>query len=335
MLQSKKSELKEDSQELVIKTDLSKEAFQTVFRYLFSKENSLIELFPNSIIVNIKDLEDLNRQINQKLAQYDVLGITFDAVASYENKKSEQYSSWDKFFNDDWSTPNVLDQLLLNWRFMIKFPKIDKPTSYVVSVRLASALKPQHLIQAIFSKDPEDIDKIEMELVPMCCRVDFVDPMLSQELMNIVSDWNKGRPSPEYVFPIIKKIKKHSELIGFILRYSIPILSIVACIIYYWNKTHNLDLSLPATTSLIVSSILWLVTTSTVLFITAGIGYLISVYIRRQLYSFGRFTIFNLTKGDNKRQADLEAKSKNSFWKFLISGCFAILWNIVAAIVCI
>ncbi len=269
-----KVEASTTKQPQVFAAELPKEVVKTVFRYLFSKENSLIELYPNPIIVRIKDIEELSNKIRQKVSQYDVHGASFDALATFENMKSEQYGSWDRFLNDEWSSPDVLDQLLLNWRFMIKFPNSERPASYVISVRLSSSLKPQHVIQAIFSKDPEDVDKIELELVPMSCRVDFVDPLLSQELMNIVSDWNKGRPSPEYIFPIMKKFKRHSAKIAAFVRYSVPALSVAACGTYYWTKTSNLELSVPASTAIVVNSVLWVAGTGAILFVTASLGYL-------------------------------------------------------------
>lgn len=241
-----------EGKDLAIATEIPQDAIRKIFRIIFSGDNCLFELFPRSIIVGIEDLRLLNKQLEEKLSRHDTTSLSFSAVASYENGKSQEYGTWMRFTQDDWSSPDVLNSLSLTWRFMVTIPGAMKPSLHCVNVRIAAALNPQHLIQALFSKDPEDIDRIELKMVSMSTRIDFVDHILSQELLDLISKWNIGLRIPEHVFPFMKWVKQKADHICGFVRRSLRVLTAAACFSYFVNFSRHIAKSAALTFGVII-----------------------------------------------------------------------------------
>lgn len=328
-----KTIIPQDEEGEVVATDVSTETFRSVFRLLFAGEDALFELYSGSITIGTRDLDELNSKILEKLRHFEIRGLAFSALASYENGRAQEYSSWQKFSSENWSTPDVLDSLSLTWNFSIKFPKSPKLAPHCINVRISSSIKPQHLMQAIFSKQPEDIDKIDLRLVPMSCRVNFVDHILSEELLDLVSKWHKGLRSPEFVFPFMKKIKRHSDQIQELIRNSIPALSAIACFGYYFRYARRLESNSAVTAEMLTDTVLWLALSCAIIFISLLISKTVAGYVDKQLHRFGAFTVFQITNGDKKKQTRLQARSQNSYLKFIASSIFALLWNIISGVI--
>ena len=200
-------------------------------------------------------------------------------------------------------------------------------------MRISASLSPQHLIQAIFSKDPEEAERIELKMVTMSTRIDFVDHIISQELLDLVSKWNKGLRTPEYVFPFMKWVKYKTDAICRIVRKSVPTLTVAVCFSYFINYSQHLDKEAPLTGTIFTASVLWVMTSIILIYLSAIIGRWLASYIKKQLNRFGRFTSLELTKGDKNKQTEFLAKSRNSFWKFASSSLVALTWNVVGGIV--
>jgi hypothetical protein len=54
--------------------------------------------------------------------------------------------------------------------------------------------------------------------------------------------------------------------------------------------------------------------------------------VEKSLSRFGRFHVFDITKGDRNKQTTLMATNSRSFLNFITGGGVAILWNIVSTV---
>ena len=130
--ESKKTTSTQDNNDTTV-AEISVDAMRGVFRLLFAGDNSLSELYAGTVVVNPKDISELNDKIIDKLRHYETHGLAFSAVASYENSRSQEYGSWERFCDDDWTSPDVLDSLSIWWKFLIRFPDSHKPVLIVLT----------------------------------------------------------------------------------------------------------------------------------------------------------------------------------------------------------
>jgi hypothetical protein len=92
-------------------------------------------------------------------------------------------------------------------------------------------------MQAMFSKDPDEFEPLEIGPGTTTCRVDFVDHLLSSELLAIVSTWHRSCRKPEAVVPFIKTVKKRSTQITKLIRASVIMFAGIAVAAYFYKRS--------------------------------------------------------------------------------------------------
>jgi hypothetical protein len=78
---------------------------------------------------------------------------------------------------------------------------------------MSADLNPLHIIQMMVSKDPDENSVSDINMAPIVCRVDFISPLLSQELVNIVDSWHKALTKPPEVAKTVRYLKRNPRLI--------------------------------------------------------------------------------------------------------------------------
>jgi hypothetical protein len=170
-------------------------------------------------------------------------------------------------------------------------------------------------------------------MVTMTTRIDFVDHILSQELLDLVSKWNKGLPTPEYVFPLINWAKDKKDIICNIVRKSLPALTTAMCFSFFISYSQHLDKKAALTTAILTDTVLWGMVSVIIIFLSLVAGRSLSSYINKQLSRIGRFASLELTRGDKNRQVKLLARSKNSLLKFAGTSFATLIFDVVAAVI--
>jgi hypothetical protein len=207
-----------------------------------------------------------------------------------------------------------------------------RPHIHNVNILISSSIKPMNVMQAMFSKNFEDLERLEITAMPMTCRIDFQDHVVSQEVLSLVSDWNKALNTPQHVFPFMQWAKAKHHRFTPIIRYSIPVFASIAAYAYYVHLSAPWENNAPLATVLLTSTVRWLAGTVALLFLSCQLGKYLANMTERSLGRFGRFHALEITKGDVNRQTELLAKNTRSFWNFIGSGAIAVLWNLVSAV---
>ena len=99
------------------------------------------------------------------------------------------------------------------------------------------------------------------------------------------------------------------------------------------NLTSPYSPASPACTGLVQTTVYWLLATALIIFLSIKFSADLAGYIQKQLARYGKSTVFAITNGDHIRQNELIAKSTRTFYKFIGTSVFAIIWNIVGGII--
>jgi|GEM_PF-2591925 len=315
-----------------ITVSTKKEALQQLFRVLVGQPNHAIELFNEPILVGLEDLATLHSQILNKLKHYDVSADEFSATVVLHDTRYEEFGNWDSLAGKDWRIPEQTTSITLKWRFLVQFRGETKPSSHGVTVRLANQPRPFEVMQAMFSKDPDELERFEIEPAPMTCRVDFVDHLLSQELLSIVSNWHGCCRKPEPVMPLIEKIQRHAIELGNTIQTSVLVFAVLVSGAYFYRWSAPFATPTPMPGVVFRSMVLLLAGIGLFLYFARGVGRWLAGRVQHYLGRFGRFHIFELTSGDSNRHTTLNAKSRNAFIKFVAAAAAALLWNVVGGL---
>jgi len=318
-----------------VATHVSNDDWKHVFRIITARQNQLVEIFPNPVYINIRDIGELNELLRRKASAYELLNNSFTCIVSYVKLRTQQIVSWEQFSKETWATSEIIESLTLRWEFIIKFPGEAKPCPFMVTVRCATTPRPQDMIQFLFSKDEEEIDLMQLKTATMSCKVDFSEPMISQELLDIVAGWNRARRSPESSLPGLKWCCHRSHHIANIIRKITPIITFGALLAYYSNYANKFDSSQPATHGFMAYSLIWLSLALISFYVSGYMAKKVGDKIEKSLNGMLRFHVFEITHGDKQRLTKMAAETSKSFWKFIGSGLLSLLWNIIATYLCI
>jgi hypothetical protein len=313
---------------------LPKDSLREVLRMISAKRNCLTEIFPEPVFIGLTDLSDLNRFFGDKFKNTPPVNVGFNAIVAFENYRSRDFKDWQSFQSENWAIPEVVESLVIRWDFWFQFEENAKPCQFQVTLRCGGELNPAAYMQYVFSKNDEDIDKIETLSSPMSCKVEFSDPSIGQELLDLIARWHKGRKKVEVVVPGVNFVKKNRKTIFRSISFSIPTFTFGAALsIVYYSVSRNglaapidnqaLSVGLVATCCCIAS---WRMAT---VFCEWFCEWLDS-----NVRSVMKMHTIALTNGDRIKQDQLFGGSKRSFIKFISGGVGALLWDVGTAYIC-
>lgn len=203
--------------ELVI-TQIPRESLKSLFYLVAGKPDSLYKVFSGLLLIAPTDLSELNYSVCAKLAHFEMVGVVTTITITHMNGLIKEFGSWAEFEATNWSGPEVTEAVTLRWDFLAKLPSYNMPQRHTATVRIGSDPSPLHMLQAIFSQDPEDVSKLDMLFAPVICRVDFINSLLAQEFINIVENWHNGRRNPTKLSSRYFRLLRHRKIIKDMIR---------------------------------------------------------------------------------------------------------------------
>ncbi|MCP3047341.1 hypothetical protein K6X13_09550 [Xanthomonas euvesicatoria pv. allii] len=118
--------------------NISMQAFQQAYKELTGKSESLSKNYKVSFKVDFNDLEQLNSTIEQLLEQYHVKERSCSISVYHIDDSKESYSSFDRFRIYETGALSPVENIVLEYRFLVILPLVNKPQVYKVSIDLMS-----------------------------------------------------------------------------------------------------------------------------------------------------------------------------------------------------
>lgn len=191
--------------------------YQAIYYAMNAKPDSKSKLFDRDVVITMEDLRNLNRRITEKFkAHYEDAGFRINVSISFKNRETIEFDSWTVFENYNLNTEKSINSILIVWEYNAKLPGFQWPQRHTLTVRLADELRPEEMLNLVVSGKLEEVDKLDQEICPIVARVDFINSMLGDELINIVGSWQKGLMAPSIdeniCFKFLKNIAELSHI---------------------------------------------------------------------------------------------------------------------------
>ena len=292
---------------------------RSILQLLNTKIDSTTQLFPKDVIVSAEDIYDLNYRISEKIKLHKGYSMTTIVTIKYTNKKAMQFTTWDEFQSYSWEEVASIRYINIQWEFYITEEPYRIPQKHSVTVRISSGMKVEEMLQLIMTGKLEELESLEKDFVPIVCRIDFVNAMLVDDIINIVDKWNKGLKIPEVCHSFMYKVKAYKKYIANIIKYG---LKLVSWIIVYLS-VHNIFNIIKAETVQELAMVDMQKISQFILVIIFGygamnwIGTKLSVIIFNELSNYGKTFTFDITKGDKQKQQQLSVIGKKSIARFI------------------
>lgn len=311
--------------------------YKAVYQAMTAKHDCKSRIFSRKVKVKLEDIIDLNEHVTDKLRNYQDAGFSICATASFVGHKTIEFSSWQEFINHRWTESDAINSVTIIWEFNAVLPQYGVPQKHVLVVKIADGLKPEEMLNVVFAGKLENIEEIEKQMYPVVARVDFINYVLGDELLNIVEEWNRGleaQDGEDYIFP--KFCVENRRKFAYAFNYVTNIVTLVCCIkiIVYFLKSYGVT----TISELTISNICQVIWASGIL----ALGYIfinkISQWLANIFYRvLGEETmthVFCLNKGDKniQKRIDKEIHKSKIFVFGSIFGTFIL--NLACSIIC-
>lgn len=295
---------------------------------------STTQLYHEPVIVGSRSLVELAQKVQDKLLRTRVTNekTSFSAVISFESESQTRISDVDRLATFDWNTSERTRQITLSWDFHCQIDGVHESEQYTLSVRVSETMNPAQLVQAMFSRNPDEADRIEIDMACVVCFVRYHDAYLARELLQVVSDWHRALRKPAPVFDIARKAVEHRRYIDYFLRVSFELIIPLGGIGLFWHWAQaRVDESI--TVDLLATFGVWFF--SFVLFLGLARQLAKSMYraIDRRLLGLLRTPILELTNGDQNRMTEAMAKKQNHLMKLAAKLAGALIFDAFSAYV--
>ena len=204
------------------------------------------------------------------------------------------------------------------------------PQTHTLRVRIGNNLKPSEMIQVVFQGGEEyDLEEAQAQ---MSCKIDFINSQICNELKTIVSEWYDALPKNIENQNLVRLITRNGDKI----RYFV-ILSFISGAIVFLNYLFPLIIS---TEKKIIPSgnenrYFFMFTISVAifyLFYQSGILFADRI-MRKQIRKLKRNPMFEFTKGDKNRFAEVQKENKKLIGNLLFSVLIGLLVNALSALI--
>ncbi|TXI14337.1 MAG: hypothetical protein E6Q68_00535 [Polynucleobacter sp.] len=300
---------------------------------LVGKPDSIQRVFSRSVQIDQNSLFELNLRVHEKLKTHNLEAIVVSATVIFDDKTTIEFGGWAEFESYRWSTHKATKEIRLKWQFLLSVQGYEIPQQHSLVVKLSADAKPLELLQAVLSKNPDEIDGVMYNFAPTVCRADFVNHTMGQELISLVEEWNKSLSTPDIESSIIKKLYRYKHTLSHAINYLTPALSTIAFIAVFRSNYITSDHSLPISMNDGVNLITWLLFGIVVIYLLDKSARWLAGIVHNSIAEYGKYSIFNLTSGDLSRAKKLDNSNKAKRNHFLLSVVFSLALNIISGII--
>lgn len=310
---------------------LTKEQLKSFFYLAAGKLDSNIKIFKKQIIINAEDLVELNNLIQEKLKNHDIAASVASINVSFDKNKMTQFGVWQEFVDSNWKIPEVIENITMMWDFLVTLPHFTQPQRHTLTVKITADTNFATILPALLSGSITEVDTMELKHSPVVCQVDFINHLLSDELINIVERWVEGRKIISVDTKIKKWIQKNRRIFADLINYSIPLFITMASLSILHNYSKSIDNTL--NTGVMLNFMYWQLLSIVGILGSAKMSNRLAHYTFRAISEYGDFLIFNITNGDKNKQSEINNKNKKEFRKFLFGTVGGLTIDIIASVI--
>jgi hypothetical protein len=306
---------------------ISLEDFKSFYYLINAKPDRETKFYHESKIVSIESIIELNDLIQEKLKLSQIVTNQVTAVVSLNNNRTCDFGTWAQFLAEKWNTSAITKTVTVIWDFSIQLPNYKFPQRHTVKLRIGSRLKPKDMFELVMNHEEEE--EIFEAIAHSICSIDFINPVISNEIFLIIENWHEALPKNFYDAKwqdiLSKNSKKTEQLIIFLVILG-------GSTILFWLSKIYLD-------------IIWTDKFDKVFLSRIFAGLLISGLILFLFYESGKLwanrsikyidrlrpaAIFKFTKGDGNANDENKKKNNQILKSIGMKMIITIMFNILA-----
>lgn len=314
-----------------IPAELNIDTLKSVYYWLNAKPDTHIKIFPRPKIVSKSDIVDLNTRIQTKLQNHHLHTNITSITVSLEKGEVKSFNAWEVFLNHYWEIPEKIQSVSIVWDITVQLPNYKLPQKHTLKVRIGSSLRPNELFHIMTNGDDETELKENLSFV--VCKVDFINVVLSGELISIVEVWYNSllntHPKPKFQM----FVENNRSSVARIGHYLTTFIGFGFLYIMFKFHLRNFDV-VGLNKELYLDAVFWVMALFATYFVFNVIGATFGQAIFEKVSRYEDSHPFAITKGDRNEQIEIDRKnskvSSNLVWQFVIRLSVAIISMLIS-----
>mgnify|MGYP007098661058 CR=1 FL=1 len=311
--------------------------FQSLYYALNARPDTITKLFFNKVILEMSDILTLEDMIKEKLAlhyQEGQFGKTSVTVTTNKHKVYE-FDDIELFRVHNWNSSESIEGIVLTWDFYIVISGYENPQRHKLTVKLSSGLRPEEVINLIFSGKLEDVQSIEAQQATIVAQMDFIDNLLGQEFLNIVENWVNLLQAHSEKNKFILLLKRFRKYVAYYMNYLLFFLTLATLLIGFNMMMRQLEVAVISefTIQQFNNCVNYIVISAIICYIILHIGRNAANKVFRRLVEYGEDFIFNITKEDQNRYKKTQQQETKSVVVVFVHLAFSIILNVTCGVI--
>ncbi|MDB0543887.1 hypothetical protein LBW62_21865 [Ralstonia solanacearum] len=174
-------------------TRISIQTLQGIYNELTGKSERVGKSYGKPFQINLSDIENLNRRIEQAHDQYHIVSNNCNVFVYYVDDTRDKFSSFDRFALHSDGSASAVESIFLKYNFLVCLPKTRAIQNYTVSIRLASRVAVAKRMMSEFYGAPPAILRL-MGNRTAVVHVEYVDYLVARNFLNIIDEWFRVIP---------------------------------------------------------------------------------------------------------------------------------------------
>lgn len=222
---------------------VSMKAVQQIYSEITGRSETLERTYKSNHAIGFDDLRQLHAKVQQLYEQYNIVSKTCSVTLFHVDDQKQTFSSFERFELFDRTTLSPVENVRIEFNFLIVLPQMKKPQSYQIEINIHSRAaivqkartNPNFRSDMFFEFFSQNTAHVE---------ITYIDYTVARNFQVAINSWFKALP--ELATPrLLTPIRKLSGYYIFLFRFISVLVYLLGCYVHF-ARTLGESLSTPA-----------------------------------------------------------------------------------------
>ncbi|WP_171229097.1 hypothetical protein [Ruegeria sp. HKCCA4008] len=195
--------------------EVSLQVVQDVYNDITGRTERLSRYFFDAHQIEFSDIENLHRSIQALMEQYHCVGSNCSITIRYIDEKTERVSSFQKFAAQGATRNECIEQIEIEYNFLILLPKTSEAKPYSLEIGLRNTMALPKKMEDLQASDIQRRLSFDSMRLTGRMAIEYVDLAVARSIEAQVEDWYSGlrKQCAGRVHSVIKKAEKATSIV--------------------------------------------------------------------------------------------------------------------------
>lgn len=300
---------------------VSMQTVQHIYNEITGRSEELSRSYSLNHITSFADIKQLYVKLRQLQEQYNVVSSNCAITLYHLDDQKQVFSSFERFEFYDQTTLSPVENVRIEYNFLIVLPQVKKPQSYQIEINIQSraTLSQRAKLESSFHAELF-LGMFEDRTANL--EIKYIDYTVARNFQITIDGWFKGlQCAPSYSW--LKPMKRISDDFPLIFR-------LVSAAGFLWTCLNHFSELLKSSSSGINDLYYVAIISFGGMVIVSGISGRLGSALRDSIRRIRSLSYLKLTRGDDVAMAEFESNNTKSWWKGVASVVGAIILNVLS-----